>query len=160
MAVYLYNHGYDVHAYYYSAWQGAALPEVNNAVTHRGVSHIAIFGHSKGGGATYELANALGRPVDFTAYIDAVVASPLLSIAPEVRYPPGSALHVNYYQTNSTIQGAPTQPPAGGTPLPVNVDVTGWPGITHNNIDNNGDVQDQILFGSDLAAGLIDSIPQ
>ena len=133
MAIDLYNNGYDVHAYDESVVDDAAeVPywEVRHAVENRGVTKVAIFGHSYGGGATYVLANGLKNyppqgswTLAFTAYIDAVVHDGSTS---EERRPPGSKYHVNYYQTHGAVDGEATDANDADGPT-TNVDVTDPP---------------------------------
>jgi len=123
------NEAYDVHMFAETAQvsagaltrgTGGAYDEVVNAVNNRRVSYVSIFGFSWGGGATYNLADRLGiaraegliqNPftIPYTAYIDAVQHDVLAFGAAEVRRPPASQFHVNYYQNNmeNLIRGAP-----------------------------------------------------
>lgn len=111
----LYRRGYDVHMYDEDKVDeyggGAVYNEVVSAIKNRGVTQVAIFGYSHGGGSTHDLAEKLdihsagigAFSVPFTAYIDAVENDYCLVIdrsflGPELRRPPGSAYHVNFYQ--------------------------------------------------------------
>ena len=103
----MYRDGYDVHMYDEDAIDtvGAGVPfnEVLQALTQRGVTQVAVYGYSHGGGSTFLMVRRLftmnGVSVNFTAYIDGVEdeGGPLDN-DPEVRRPPGSAFHANYYQ--------------------------------------------------------------
>jgi hypothetical protein len=79
-------------------------------VEKRKVSDVVIYGHSHGGGATYELATLIGNyyqnggyafEIAMTGYIDAIRRP---GVAAEDRRPNsappyGSKFHVNYYQS-------------------------------------------------------------
>jgi pimeloyl-ACP methyl ester carboxylesterase len=176
MATTLYEGGYDVHAYNYSAWNGAAYNEVVRAVQNRSVTNVAIFGHSWGGGATYDLANALqgtipAQSLRFTAYIDAIVTGAIgipnvtPPPPPQTQIPPGSTYHVNYYETIGWPPGAACNPAAN---FDLNVNTTGWgAALDHNGIDNEEQhVRRRILNGSQAAApegphdGLTQRVPR
>ncbi|MEX2120876.1 MAG: cadherin-like domain-containing protein [Pirellulales bacterium] len=152
----LYDEGYDVHAYSEEDVDAAAqlpLNEVRSAVDERGVTHVAIFGYSQGGGATYVLSEQLAANppagtygIAFTAYIDAIEHD--WSTA-EQRFPIGSTYHVNYYQRiDLLLTGNAVGPPA----IDVNVSNTIWgANLDHdsfnNSIDSNVTVQNRILNG-------------
>jgi hypothetical protein len=107
-----YRAGYDVHMYDEDAVNnvGADYPpagrpnrEVVEARTVRGVTQVAVFGYSHGGGSTFLLANRLSTVnnlnVNFTAYVDAVSDNNgELDVRQEQRRPTGSAFHANYFQ--------------------------------------------------------------
>ncbi len=116
----LYLEGYDVHMYdeddviaNTTDTTGAAYQEVLYAVSKRGVTSVAIFGYSYGGGATYNLAAQIDqlRPTHtfttaFTAYVDAIV--PGSTGSSEDRRPLNTAWHLNIYQRNDFLfVGAP-----------------------------------------------------
>ncbi len=129
-----YRNGYDVHMYdedvvAWSGGAGLAYDEIVAAIQDRGVTQVAIFGYSHGGGATYELANRIYRntlpqsdsdrldditspfTMPYTAYVDAITQE---TIGAENRRPPMTAFHVNLYQTNSIASGGLTGGPANG----------------------------------------------
>lgn len=73
--------------------------------------------------------------VDVTAYVDAI-ENAFMDIDSELRYPPSSNWHINYYQLNGIIHG-------GAVPGAVNVDVKDEPwgaGLGHTEIDNDPNV--------------------
>jgi hypothetical protein len=107
----LYMAGYDVHMYDEDVvdpadGSGAAFDEIANAVKKRGVTEVAIYGFSHGGGATYLLAQrmdtdpVLKTTLAFTAYVDAIEKSQLDDITPETDLPPNTQYHLNQYETN------------------------------------------------------------
>jgi hypothetical protein len=163
-AVLLYQLGYDVHMYdqalvnfglnSYSGL-GPVRDEILNAVNRRGVTNLAVFGYSYGGGATYRLAERLAQDRDagvigsytlaFTAYIDGVREYPT-PLASETRRPQRSLYHLNYYETNTWyLRGAFVD---GAT----NVDVTA-PGMTHWTID------DALAVLTGVRLGLVSMMP-
>lgn len=156
----LYRAGYDVHMYdednVSMTGEGAAYDEIVQAIRQRGISQVAIYGYSHGGGSTHDLAERLdntrndigGFDIVFTAYIDAV-AQPLA--LQETQRPPGSAYHVNYYQEGVSsplspwadygLDGGPMDPP--GADFEVNVDADGQT-QTHYTIDDDDNVLQEI----------------
>jgi hypothetical protein len=127
----------------------AHLTNVVRAVEKRGMGPVAIFGHSWGGGGTYELAARLqatppqgNYTLAFTAYIDAIQWH--VAGVPQTDRPRGSEYHVNYYQRHLLIRGN-----AGDANFNLNVNDTGWgAGLTHTSIDNHANVRGRILDGS------------
>jgi len=123
----MYKAGFDVHMYNDSlvydgvftgpenAGAGPVYDETVSAIQDRKVQTLAVFGYSHGGGSTYDLVKRLDDnradigtfTVQFTAYIDAIrqtVESPVGGVRvpvglPEVRRPPSSQYHMNFYQT-------------------------------------------------------------
>jgi hypothetical protein len=127
--------------------------EVVSAVKNRGVTTVAIFGYSQGGGATYVLAGALNTnrasigtfTIAYTAYIDAVQHT---GTTPEGRLPPSTAYHVNYWQSlPSGILNLHGQSVTGSA---VDIDVrtdasTPWgAGLDHFTIDDHANVKNAI----------------
>jgi hypothetical protein len=124
----LYNDGYDVHFFNEDAVNslgiGTAYDEVVSAVQERGVTEVAVFGYSHGGGSTYSLSDRLNRNIvpasdpwqldditlpfiiAYTAYIDAVSNSSGIATEPEDRRPPGTQWHLNVFQTIYWLNGA------------------------------------------------------
>jgi len=167
MAIVLYEDGYDVHAYCEGIVDDAArIPyhEVERAVEDRGVTQVAVFGHSYGGGATYVLADQLSDDpptgnwsLTFTGYIDAVTHD--WGWESEERLPLGTDYHVNYYQTSDEPDGEPTvvgDPPPDPLPDVINVHVTptSWgANLTHTSIDNDQTVQNRMLYGHHISDG-------
>ena len=98
------------------------------------VSEIGIFGHSHGGGSTYNLADRLndwrgaigGFTIPFKSYVDAIKEN---SINAETRFPPSASFLINYYQRDGVIDGGPV-------PAADNHNVTAW-GLGHGGIDND-----------------------
>lgn len=150
LATNLYQQGYDVHMYdednvdYDGA--GATYNEVVNAIQHRSVTQVAVFGYSHGGGSTYLLANLLNTNRDtigtftipFTAYIDGVEDTFMGDMNQEHRRPPSSGYHVNYYQEGSAadgwLDGGPIDNPPGAD-FEVDVD-NPTPTETHFTVDD------------------------
>jgi len=146
--------------------RGAAYNEVINAVNHRRVISLAVYGHSWGGGATYDLINRLTtdagagliqNPFDipYTAYIDAVQHSLAAIGAAETRRPPSSQFHVNYYQQIGTpnefinIHGNTVQ----GANFELDVNTTLWGSlIDHYTIDD--DVAELGIAGRNVLQGV------
>jgi hypothetical protein len=150
----LYLAGYDVHMYNEAdvgtnVTSSVPYLEVQSATQNRDVSNIAIFGYSYGGGATYNLAAALGRTLAFTAYIDAVInpffGNPCSSSSPpaQTNWPIGSTYHVNYFQFPHTLLDDECLGGSNCTPVAsyeFNLD----PLVTHFTIDDNGGVRNGI----------------
>ncbi len=151
MAETLYQEGYDVHEYNHAASAGAAANEAVNAIGLRGQVFVGIFGHSRGGAATLELADTLGamggNTIRFTAYIDAIQKESLCAVTVG---PAQSQYHVNYYQGRDIrLWGVAV------TPAVFNLDVntTAWgAALNHTSIDGDATVQARILGGSGAAA--------
>ncbi|MYH29304.1 MAG: hypothetical protein F4137_10710 [Acidobacteria bacterium] len=127
---------------------GAVYDEIVNAIRNRSVGELAIFGYSHGGGSTYDLCrrlvvNRLGIgtfSINFTAYIDAIENDSSIDIQMELRRPPTTVFHGNYYQSGSFrdgfLDGGPvlgSDPPPSG----LNVEDMAWgEGATHWTIDD------------------------
>jgi len=157
MAIELYKAGYDVHMYDEDVVAGdglgAAYDEIVQAIQRRGVTTVAIYGFSHGAGSIYDLSNLLDAnrasigtfQIEFTAYIDGIENDSSADLDSEVRLPPSTAYHVNYYQRNFFSGGI------WGNEVPgadVNVNVTSQPwggGILHFNITLSSEVQAGIL---------------
>jgi hypothetical protein len=136
MTIDLHEDGYDAHMYdeddVLADGSGAVYDEIVNAIQNRGVTSVAIFGFSHGGGSTYDVSERLNTnqgslpPFDlvFTAYADAIENDSDIDLEAEVRRPPGTAYHVNYYQSFGII------PPWGGSvpgaDFNQNASSTGW----------------------------------
>jgi len=89
-----------------------------SAVQNRGVTSIALYGFSHGGGSIFDLSERLNanKPsigafeIVFTGYIDGIENDSDLDLDAEVRLPIGTLYHVNYYQNSFLfflIWGAP-----------------------------------------------------
>jgi subtilisin-like proprotein convertase family protein len=136
LAVALHKEGYDSHMYVEnnvaSDGSGAVYDEIVNAVQNRGVTSVALYGFSHGGGSLYDLTERLQAnqasigdfEIVFTAYIDAIENDSDVDLDSETRLPLGTQYHVNYYQQWGFI------PPWGnsvaGADINVNVTSTGW----------------------------------
>ena len=85
-----------------------------------------MIGHSRGGGAIYDLTWRLNQDIlegkitnpfsiEFTAYIDAIEQEDtfVLGIDAEIRGPIGSVFHANYYQTNTFLVFPGIESPRG-----------------------------------------------
>ncbi|MFP6660759.1 MAG: proprotein convertase P-domain-containing protein, partial [Myxococcota bacterium] len=152
IAIDLHEDGYDSHMYVEndvaSDGSGAVYDEIVNAVTNRGVTSVALYGFSHGGGSIYDLCERLDDnagsigPFDipFTGYIDGIENDSDADLDPEVRLPSGSAYHVNYYQSNWFWRIWGDSVP--GADVDVNVTSTGWGGgLSHISITTHANVQ-------------------
>ncbi|MBW3600495.1 MAG: cadherin-like domain-containing protein [Planctomycetes bacterium] len=165
----LYQQGYDVHAYDESLVDNTErIPykEVESAIEKRGVDKVSIFGHSYGGGAVHVLSEQLKSApptppagtwsLAFTAYIDAINHDGVLA---EDDLPPGTAYHVNYYETAQFgLDGTSTDDPDPNNPIPeihnVHVNETAWGAqLGHFTIDNDPTVQKRIRDGHHVNDG-------
>ncbi len=158
--------GYDVRMYNENAviigGAGTAYNEVKAAIQNDGVTRVAIFGYSWGGGSTHDLASELDDKratigtfcISFTAYIDAIAQ---LGFWSETRRPPSTAFHLNYYQQNAAHSDGLV---GGAVQGAMNINVTdpngdhnvgdGWVDdngelLTHYTIDDDGRVEDGII---------------
>ena len=152
-----YNQGLDVH--YYDEdnvddgdGMGIVFNAVSNAIAHRGVTNVAIFGHSHGGGSTYHLAYGLDNnranignfSIEATVYVDAIKSSGTGSKDSEIRLPPGTQYHANYYQRHDPPWPIPTIRGdfVPGATINLNVNETTWGvNLGHGEIDNDPTVQ-------------------
>lgn len=142
IAANLYAMGYDVHMYdednVGSDGSGSVYNEVVHAIQSRGISVVAIFGYSHGGGSTHDLAQRLDDnrgsigafTFPYTAYIDSIRNSSDIDITSETRLPPATQYHVNYYQRNDLLIRGNSVP---GANVDVNVSDTG---VVHTEIDD------------------------
>lgn len=141
MAQALHEEDYDIQ--YYNEDEvgdngaGVVLREVRQAIQGRGVAQIAIFGHSHGGGSTFELAEGMqilqGVQIVFTGYIDAIRED---RTGPETRFPPNAAFLLNFFERRTIV----LRGDAVDNPLAVNVNVNEQPwgvDLNHGTIDNN-----------------------
>jgi hypothetical protein len=158
LAITLYRMGYDVHMYdedvVPSSGAGAAYNEVVGAIQKRGVSHVAIYGYSHGGGSTQDLAlrldadrGAIGPfSIDFTAYVDGIRNNSDIDIATETELPPSTGYHANYYEHPGCGFLQLCGGPIAGANLNVNVTATPWgSSLTHYTIDDAPQVLQGIL---------------
>jgi len=125
---------------------GAAYDEVVSAIQNRKVTRVAIYGHSHGGGATYDLGERLDAnrgtigtfTLRFTAYVDAIENDSDYDMNSELRLPPSTTYHMNYYQTNDWPLRGGAVPGANENP---NVNTTQWgQNLSHGTIDNDVNV--------------------
>jgi hypothetical protein len=158
LAITLHQKGYDVHMYdedvVPASGSGAAYNEVAGAVRSRGVSGVAIFGYSHGGGSTNDLARKLNADragigsfsIDFTAYVDGIDNDSDIDLDPETALPPATAFHANYYQHPGCgfLQLCGASVP--GADINVNVTATTWgASLTHFTIDDAPEVLQALL---------------
>jgi hypothetical protein len=147
----LYDQGYDVHLFAHgdvnSAGQGAAFNEVASAVQSRNVDYVAIFGYSRGGGATVDLANGLKNnsilagqyQLSYTAAIDGIQNTGRIS---ERRLPPLTVFHDNIYQRRDLLTRGDSVPGASN----LNVTETSWGrNLRHTTIDDSPTVQAMVV---------------
>ena len=155
-AIDLYSQGYDVHMYDEDVVSptvggGAAQEEVESALRDRGVTEVAIFGYSHGGGSTHDLAERLGGAnISFTAYVDGIGQDGIIPIGAETRLPPGTQYHANYYQRSTFLLNGVA---VTGAAFNCNVNVepcdglpAGWGAdLRHGTIDDDTDVRNGVL---------------
>jgi hypothetical protein len=150
----LYAQGYDVQLYgHYDVssrdGKGNAYADTVSAVLNRNVNNVAVIGYSWGGGATYNLSNALkktpslataGYKLVYTAYIDGIRQG---SISAETRKPVGTLNHDNIYQRKDSFPHGNT---VKGANLNLNVTTTTWGKLLrHVTIDDHPTVQQIII---------------
>jgi hypothetical protein len=153
MAIELHSTGYDVHMYDEDAvaanGSGAVYNEIVDAIQKRGVTSVAMYGFSHGGGSIYDLANLLDAnrasigafTIVYTAYIDGLENDSSADLNSEVRLPPTTAFHVNYYQRNLFSLGIWGNS-VPGADIDVNVTQQPWGGgILHFTITLSPQVQ-------------------
>jgi hypothetical protein len=152
IAITLYQMGYDVHMYdedvVSSTGAGAAYNEVVRAVRDRGVSSVAIYGYSHGGGSTVDLAVRLDQnratigtfAIDFTAYVDGIRNNSDIDIATETQLPPTN-YHANYYEHPGCGFLQLCGGPIAGADLNMNLGSA----YTHYQIDDAPEVTSDLL---------------
>ncbi|MEO2169018.1 MAG: hypothetical protein ABGY42_13030 [bacterium] len=157
MSIALQKLGYDAHMYAENVVDatgaGELYYEIISAVQERGVTQIAFIGFSHGGGSIYDVLAKLdadgigGFTVPFTAYIDGISNATDFTTLAEDRLPPGSAYHVNFYQTNFFTPLWIWGTSIPGSVVDVNVNNTSWGGgALHINITQVEEVQLGILM--------------
>jgi len=146
----LYDLGYDVWMYdeddVSSSGSGPVYDEIVRAIQGRGVSSVASYGYSHGGGATHDLAERLNNnrasigafTIAYTAYLDGIKNSSDIDIRSEDRRPPSAEYLVNYYQRNDFFIRGDSVPGAD-----VNINVGG--GISHSELDDRPSVRSGVL---------------
>jgi len=158
----LYERGYDVEMSDEDAvsadGSGAIFDAVVNAIQHRSVAQLALFGYSHGGGSTHDLCERLDAlragigtfAIDFTSYVDGVQNDSDIDVDKELRWPPSSAFHANHYQRGTFadffLDGGPV-PNSAPPPSGLDVETTPWgAGSTHFLVDDFTQVRDFILL--------------
>ena len=158
----LYELGYDVLASDEDAvgasGSGPVFDEVVNAVQHRSVTDLAIFGYSHGGGSTHDLCERLDAlragigtfTIGFTSYVDGVENDSDIDVDQERRRPPASSFHANHFQrgsfTDFFLDGG-TTPNSAPPPSGLDVETTPWgSGATHFVVDDFTQVRDFIFM--------------
>jgi hypothetical protein len=128
---------------------GPVYDMIVRAIQHCGIQKVAIYGHSHGGGSTHDLAEGLDNNrqnigtfvIEYTAYVDAIESDNIYDADPEIRFPPGSQSHFNYFQNNSWPVGESVP---GANPN-LNVNTTDWgANLNHGSIDNHDTVIDDV----------------
>lgn len=128
---------------------GPAYDHVADAILRRGVTEVAIFGYSHGGGSTYDLAELLDNRraqlgifgIAYTSYVDSVSNNSDFDIGQELRRPPSTAYHLNHYQRgvffeDLGLDGGPV-PDSNPPPTGLDVETTPWgAGVTHFGVDD------------------------
>jgi len=166
----LYEAGFDVHMYdedvVSADGSGAAYDETVTAIRDRGVSEVAVYGYSHGGGSTYDLADRLDVnraaigvfEIRYTSYVDSVSNNSDVDTGQELRRPPSAGFHLNHYQHGSFFEdlGLDGGPVPNSNPPPTGLDVetTPWGATsTHFQVDDFIQVRDLIV--SSLAGEVI-----
>lgn len=105
---------------------------------HRGdESHIVLIGHSLGANAVVQVADRLGQ-----AGIDVDLAV-TFDITEELVVPLNVGAFINFYQNNGF--GRPARAAEGFKGQFSNIDLTGDPGLNHDNIDSDPQSQAFVL---------------
>lgn len=166
LATELYRRGYDVQMrdedQVDPTGAGPAYTEVVNAIQNRGVTELAIYGYSHGGGSTHDLCERLNLfrgsigtfAIAFTSYVDGIENDSDFDTARELRFPPSSAYHANHHQVGSFadffLDGGPV-PSAEPPPAGLDVETVFWgAGATHFLVDDYAQVFD--FIGTSLEA--------
>lgn len=161
VATELYQRGYDVLMHdeddVTANGSGSVYTEVVNAVQQRGVTTLAVFGYSHGGGSTYGLCERLDNnrggigsfAIAFTSYVDGVQNDSDVDVDMELRKPPSSGFHANHYQRGTLadffLDGGPV-PASQPAPSGLDVETIFWGvGATHFVVDDFGQVRDTML---------------
>lgn len=161
VATELYARGYDVlmrdEDEVVADGSGPVYTEVVNAIQHRAVGQLAVFGYSHGGGSTHDLCERLDTnratigsfAIGFTAYVDGVENDSDTDLAQELRKPPSSGYHSNHYQVGTLadffLDGGPV-PSSFPAPSGLNVETIFWGvGATHFLVDDFSQVRDFVL---------------
>ena len=112
LAVDFHEEAYDSHMYVENEVEadgsGSVYDEIVSAIQNRGVTQIALYGFSHGGGSIYDLSERLDAnkgsigsfDLTFTAYIDGIENDSDVDLDAEERLPIGTGYHVNYYQAS------------------------------------------------------------
>ena len=156
LAVALHEEGFDSHMYeeddVASDGSGPVYDEIVEAVQNRGVTSVALYGFSHGGGSIYDLSERLQLnqasigefDIVLTAYIDSIENDSDVDLDPEVRLPLNTQYHVNYYQQWGFIP--PWGDSVAGADVDVNVTSTSWGSfLWHITITNSSEVQSGIF---------------
>jgi hypothetical protein len=160
VAIALYEQGYDVlmrdEDEVSATGSGAVYDEVVNAIQHRSVGVLSIFGYSHGGGSTHDLCERLASfrgsigtfAIGFTSYVDGVQNDSDVDVDRELRHPPTSAYHANHYQRGTFadffLDGGPV-PTSHPPPSGLDVEIRTWgAGATHFVVDDFDQVRDFI----------------
>jgi hypothetical protein len=151
----LYLEGHNVvyyDSYYTNSTSGdPAYREASIQIQNCHVDHVALVGHSHGGGDVYIISNLLNTAratleaftINFTGYVDAIKHDFITNADPEVRYPPSSLYHWNYYQRQSRLDNLWLRGDSvTGSAVNQNVNNTAWgANLTHTTIDSDLTVQ-------------------
>lgn len=158
VATELYERGYDVlmrdEDEVDASGNGPVYAEVVNAIQHRAVATLAIFGYSHGGGSTHDLCERLDAfrgsigtfTIAFTSYVDGVQNDSDTDLDRELRKPPASGYHANHYQVGTFadffLDGGPV-PTSFPAPSGLDVETIFWGvGATHFVVDDFTQVRD------------------
>ncbi|MCA9243009.1 MAG: hypothetical protein KDA32_03570 [Phycisphaerales bacterium] len=136
---------------------GAVYDAIVDAIQHRQVSEVAIYGYSHGGGSTYDLAERLDVnragigmfEIRFTSYADSVENDSDIDVQQELRRPLSVLYHLNHYQHGTLLEdffldGGPV-PNSNPPPTGLDVETTPWgANSTHFTVDDYVQVRSAI----------------
>jgi pimeloyl-ACP methyl ester carboxylesterase len=136
LAARLNSQGYSARVYSTDGWQTVARQTADRATRgHKDI--VVLIGHSLGGNAVLQVANALDKmniPVELVVVFDATEPMPV----------PKNVLHiVNFYQNNGF--GKPVVAGPGFTGELSNVDLTADSNIRHVTIEKSPRLQAQVV---------------
>jgi hypothetical protein len=155
----LYLNGYNIA--YYETTPGSldlingrpAFPEMEMQIKNGAIRQVAIFGHSHGGGAVYNLSKLLNDrraslgpfTLVVTGYVDAIEYDGIFTSNSELRIPLGTTYHWNYYQPKNRVDEILYGGPVTGALVNLDVTTTSWGAeLTHTSIDGSSVVQSDL----------------
>ncbi len=157
----LYARGYDViqfdEDFVSPSGAGPVYDAIVDAIQHRLVDDVAIYGYSHGAGSTYDLAERLDVnragigvfEIRYTSYVDAVENDSDVDLSQELRRPLSVFYHLNHYQHGTLFEdflldGGPV-PNSNPPPTGLDVETTPWgANSTHFTVDDYVQVRSAI----------------